>query len=68
MSGETIGLLLAINSGILSVVGLITIFISMNSQHSVQRSREILWDIFTLPYKKTFFSKKGQLAKKSFAN
>ncbi|AFM43023.1 hypothetical protein Desaci_4161 [Desulfosporosinus acidiphilus SJ4] len=66
MSGETIGLLLAINSGILSVVGLITIFISMNSQHSVQRSREILWDIFTLPYKKNLLLEKGAIGQEVF--
>lgn len=66
MSGETIGLLLAINSGILSVVGLITIFISMNSQHSVQYSREILWGIFTLPYKKNLFLDKQAIGQEVF--
>ncbi|WP_088188494.1 hypothetical protein [Desulfosporosinus sp. FKA] len=66
MSDETIGLLLAINSGILSVVGLITIFISMNSQHSVQYSREILWGIFTLPYKKNLFLDKQAIGQEVF--
>ncbi|MGC7870075.1 hypothetical protein ACPUYX_00935 [Desulfosporosinus sp. SYSU MS00001] len=66
MSGETIGLLLAINSGILSVVGLITIFISMNSQHSVQYSREILWGIFTLPYRKNLFLDKQAIGQEVF--
>ncbi|MDP4126664.1 MAG: hypothetical protein Q8912_06960 [Bacillota bacterium] len=66
MSGETIGLLLAINSGILSVAGLITIFISMNSQHNVQQSREILWSIFTLPYKKNLFLEKGAIGQEVF--
>ncbi|HEY8909575.1 MAG TPA: hypothetical protein VIM51_04765 [Desulfosporosinus sp.] len=66
MSGETIGLLLAINTGIMSLVGLTSIFISMNSQHNVQRSREILWSIFTLPYKKDLFLEKGAIGQEVF--
>ena len=66
MSGETTGLLLVINSGILSLVGLISIFISMNSAHNVQRSREILWSIFTLPYKKNLFLDKGAIGQEIF--
>ncbi|MCO5384468.1 hypothetical protein [Desulfosporosinus sp.] len=66
MSGETIGMLLAITSGMLSLVGLISIFISMNSQHNVQRSREILWSIFTLPYKKNLFLEKGAIGQEVF--
>ena len=66
MSGETIGLLLAINTGIMSLVGLTTIFISMNSQHNVQRGREILWSIFTLPYKMDLFLEKGAIGQEVF--
>ena len=66
MSVETIGLLLSINTGIMSLVGLTTIFISMNSQHNVQRSREILWSIFTLPYKKDLFLVKGAIGQEVF--
>jgi len=66
MSVETIGLLLSINTGIMSLVGLTTIFISMNSQHNVQRSREILWSIFTLPYKKDLFLVKGDIGQEVF--
>ncbi len=66
MSGETIGLLLAINAGVLSLVGLISIFISMNSAHNVQRSREILWSIFTLPFKKNLFLDKGAIGQEVF--
>ncbi|HEY5586822.1 MAG TPA: hypothetical protein VIK78_20325 [Ruminiclostridium sp.] len=66
MTGETIGLLLVINSGILSLVGLISIFISMNSAHNVQRSREILWSIFTLPYKKNLLLDKGSIGQEVF--
>lgn len=66
MSEETIGLLLTISSGILSIVSFITIFISMNSQHNVQRSREILWNIATLPYKKDLFNENGAVGKEVF--
>lgn len=66
MSGGTIGMLLAITSGLLSLVGLISIFISMNSQHNVQRSREILWSIFTLPYQKGIFLEKGAIGQEVF--
>ncbi|SDI61576.1 hypothetical protein [Desulfosporosinus hippei] len=66
MSGAIIGILLAISSGLLSLVGLISIFISMNSQHNVQRSREILWSIFTLPYRKNLFLEKGTIGREVF--
>jgi len=38
----------------------------MNSQHNVQRSREILWSIFTLPYKKDLFLEKGAIGQEVF--
>lgn len=66
MSDETIGLLLTISSGILSIVSFITIFISMNSQHNVQRSREILWNISSLPYRKDLFYENGAIGKEVF--
>lgn len=59
-------MLLAITSSLLSLVGLISIFISMNSQHNVQRSREILWSIFTLPYQHNLFLKKGVIGQEVF--
>lgn len=66
MSSGTSGTLLAITSGLLSLVGLISIFISMNSQHNVQQSREILWSIFTLPYQKKIFLEKGAIGQEVF--
>lgn len=66
MSDGTTGILLAITSGLLSLVGLISIFISMNSQHNVQQSREILWSIFTLPYQKEIFLEKGAIGQEVF--
>ena len=66
MSGEIIGMLLSISSSLLSLVGLISIFISMNSQHNVQRSREILWSLFTLPYKKNLLLEKGTIGQEVF--
>jgi hypothetical protein len=68
MSGQTNGILLAVTSGLLSLVGLISIFISMNSQHNVQRAREILWSIFTLPYKKALLLEKGAIGEEVFRN
>ena len=43
-----------------------SIFISMNSQHNVQRSREILWSLAALPYKKDLFLEKGAIGKEVF--
>lgn len=34
-----------VTSGILTLVGLISIYISLNSQHNIQKAREILWQI-----------------------
>jgi hypothetical protein len=38
----------------------------MNSQHNVQRSREILWSLASLPYEKGIFSEKGAIGKEVF--
>lgn len=62
----TRSILLSFTSGILSLVGLMSIFISMNSQHNVQRSREILWSLAALPYKKDLFLEKGAIGKEVF--
>ncbi|TGE33564.1 hypothetical protein [Desulfosporosinus sp. Sb-LF] len=66
MTGGTLSILLSFTSGILSLVGLMSIFISMNSQHNVQRSREILWSLAALPYKKDLFLEKGAIGKEVF--
>lgn len=66
MSGSTLTIILSFTSGIFSLVGLMSIFISMNSQHNVQRSREILWSLASLPYEKGIFSEKGAIGKEVF--
>jgi hypothetical protein len=66
MSGSTLTIILSFISGIFSLVGLMSIFISMNSQHNVQRSRELLWDLAALPYKKNIFTEKGAIGKEVF--
>lgn len=66
MSGSTLTIILSFTSGIFSLVGLMSIFISMNSQHNVQRSREILWSLASLPYEKDIFSEKGAIGKEVF--
>jgi len=66
MSGSTLTIILSFTSGIFSLVGLMSIFISMNSQHNVQRSREILWSLASLPYEKNIFLEKGTIGKEVF--
>lgn len=66
MTGSTLTILLSFGTGILSLVGLMSIFISMNSQHNVQRSREILWTLAALPYEKNLFHEKGTIGKEVF--
>lgn len=68
MTGSTLTILLSFGTGILSLVGLMSIFISMNSQHNVQRSREILWTLAALPYEKNLFLEKGSIGKAVFRN
>lgn len=66
MSGGTMSVLLGFTTGVLSLVGLMSIFISMNSQHNVQRSREILWSLAALPYKKDLIQEKDGIGKEVF--
>lgn len=58
------GLLFGVTGGILSLIGLIAIFVSINSQHKIEKCREIMWefheildsieDKFEIPHNKTF--------------
>lgn len=62
-SSEVITIIFGLTSGILTLVGLASIFISLNSQHKTQYVREILWDLISLPYNfndydKTIITKK----------
>ncbi len=40
-----ISLITGISGGLLSLVGLIAIFLSINTQHNMERAREILWEL-----------------------
>ncbi|MCL6454717.1 MAG: hypothetical protein K6T78_14015 [Alicyclobacillus sp.] len=47
---DVISVVFDISSSTLTLVGLVTIFVSINSQHRIQRCREILWELMELPY------------------
>lgn len=49
LDSNTLTIIFGLSSGILSLVGLTAIFISINSQHSIQKGRELLWNIISLP-------------------
>ena len=54
---EYIGIIFGISSGILSLMGLVAIFISLNTQHKIEKSRELLWDMDIISkYDKNIFS------------
>lgn len=42
-------ILFGLSSGILALVGLVSIFISINNQHKIQKARELIWEIMMLP-------------------
>jgi hypothetical protein len=48
--GDILTVVFGLSSSILTLVGLITIFVSINSQHRIQRCREVLWELIGLPY------------------
>ncbi|PFU24520.1 hypothetical protein [Bacillus cereus] len=43
--GSLATIIFGISAGILSLMGLVAIFVSMNSQHKIQKVREIYWDM-----------------------
>lgn len=49
LDSNTLTIIFGLSSGILSLVGLTAIFISFNSQHSIQKGRELLWNIISFP-------------------
>jgi hypothetical protein len=38
-------ILFGITGGLLSLVGLVAIFVSINSQHSIEKARELMWEL-----------------------
>ncbi|WP_338452560.1 hypothetical protein R4Z09_12170 [Niallia oryzisoli] len=47
--GDILTILSGIASGLLTLVGLVSIFISINSQHIIQKLRELMWGIIEIP-------------------
>ena len=40
----------ALTAGILSLVGLVAVFVAINSQHTIQKCRELLWEMQEMPF------------------
>ncbi|KGX86666.1 hypothetical protein [Pontibacillus marinus] len=53
---EVSSVLFGVSSGLLTIVGLIAVYITLNSQQSVEKAREILWNLQSLNFsiKKNF--------------
>lgn len=50
--GSLATIIFGITGGVLALIGLVAIFISINSQHKVQKCRELYWKIINLSFKK----------------
>lgn len=48
---EHISIIFGLTSGVLTLLGLIAIFVSLNSQHNVQKARETIWELMKYPLK-----------------
>ncbi|WP_428912041.1 hypothetical protein [Niallia sp. Krafla_26] len=46
--GNITSIMFGVTSGILSLMGLVAIFVSLNSQHKIQKCREIYWEIIEI--------------------
>lgn len=47
---DVITVVFGATTGLLTLVGLISIFVAINSQHKVEKARELYWDLAALPY------------------
>ncbi|MEK4822631.1 MULTISPECIES: hypothetical protein [Priestia] len=47
--GNVSSMIFGVSSGILSLVGLVAIFVSINIQHRIQKCRELYWQMIDLP-------------------
>ncbi|PLS02339.1 hypothetical protein [Neobacillus cucumis] len=50
--GSIATIIFGITSGVLALIGLVAIFVSLNSQHKIQKCRELYWEIISLSNKK----------------
>ncbi|MBT2716597.1 hypothetical protein [Bacillus sp. ISL-57] len=51
--GDIVTIIFGISGGVLALIGLIAIFISINSQHKIQKCRELYWEIIKLSFEKS---------------
>lgn len=49
-------IIFGITSGVFTLIGLVSIYVSINRQHKIQRGREIIWDLASLQYKYHHFN------------
>lgn len=49
-SNEAVSVVYGVTGGVLSLMGLLSIFVSINSQHRIEKSRELYWNIIDLPF------------------
>lgn len=47
--GVILSIIFGITGGVLSLMGLIAIFVSLNSQHKIDKCRELYWEMLELP-------------------
>lgn len=59
--GDILTIIFGLTAAVLTLVGLMSIFISLNTQHSIQRCREILWDLSSYPYGDIPFSPSNKI-------
>ncbi|MCD5324164.1 MULTISPECIES: hypothetical protein [Pontibacillus] len=50
-SQDMLTVVFGLTGGLLALVGLISIFVSLNSQHMIQKLREVMWGIMDIPTK-----------------
>lgn len=53
---DVLTIVFGVTAGLFTLVGFSTIFISMNSQHKIEKAREFLWEIGNIPYKYTKYN------------
>lgn len=52
--GDVLTLVFGVTGGVLALMGLLSIFVSINSQHLIQKLRELVWGIIALTSYRTF--------------
>ncbi|OXS74232.1 hypothetical protein [Domibacillus enclensis] len=60
------GILLGVTGGVISLIGLIAIFVSLNSQHKIQKCREIYWECIDIMQEKKPVLEMSDILNKKF--